>query len=278
MPSIVPPLDFIPKLPARGAEFIIDQLNQQLDILTEIASNTIQESVKLPGGIQCDDPRIKKLKEQLAEIQKIIGEVQAAIPKIQQTITLVKQIVTIAQSVKATISAAQLANPATAGLFIAMQLQAIQDATIVNAIASLNQFSALPQTLLGRLQTLLPPLLAAIAKIGEACNGDTPDFQIPEELSNSLVTDYNDAVQSKFYTEQNVSDSDLTDRSDQIETILQQQRDLLTSLLEAPSQVYKQTGPPSSNLGKTGDYYIDLETNLVYGPKLSATEWGTSVN
>ena len=276
MPSIVPPLDFIPKLPARGAEFIIDQLNQQLDVLTEIAADVIQESVKLPGDVNCDDPRIKKLKEQLAQIQKIIGDVQAAIPKVQQTISIVKQIVTIAQSVKATISAAQLANPATAGLFIALQLQAIQDATIVNAIASLNQFATLPQTLLARLQTLIPPLIAALAKIGGACNGETPDFAIPDELLDT--TNYNDLVDSEFYTELNVSDSDLTDRSDRIETILQQQQDLLNSLLEAPSQVYKQEGPPAAELGKAGDYYIDINTNSVYGPKLSATEWGSPVN
>ena len=276
MPSIVPPLDFIPKLPARGAEFIIDQLNQQLDILTEIAADVIQESVKLPGDVNCDDPRIKKLKEQLAQIQKIIGDVQAAIPKVQQTISVVKQIVTIAQSVKATISAAQLANPATAGLFIAMQLQAIQDATIVNAIASLNQFATLPQTLLARLQTLIPPLIAALTKIGGACNGETPELTIPDELLDT--TNYNDLVESEFYTELNVSDADLTDRSDRIETILQQQQDLLKSLLEAPSQVYKQQGPPTSDLGKAGDYYIDIDTNSVYGPKLSATEWGSPVN
>ena len=276
MASIVPPLDFIPKLPARGAEFIMDQLNQQLDILTEIAADVIQESVKLPVDVNCDDPRIKKLKEQLAQIQKIIGDVQAAIPKVQQTISVVKQIVTIAQSVKATISAAQLANPATAGLFIAMQLQAIQDATIVNAIASLNQFATLPQTLLARLQTLIPPLIAALTKIGGACNGETPELTIPDELLDT--TNYNDLVESEFYTELNVSDADLTDRSDRIETILQQQQDLLKSLLEAPSQVYKQQGPPTSDLGKAGDYYIDIDTNSVYGPKLSATEWGSPVN
>lgn len=276
MPSIVPPLDFIPKLPARGAEFIIDQLNQQLDILTEIAADVIQESVKLPGDINCDDPRIKKLKEQLAQIQKIIGDVQAAIPKVQQTISVVKQIVTIAQSIKATISAAQLANPATAALFIALQLQAIQDATIVNAIASLNQFATLPQTLLARLQTLIPPLIAALSKIGAACNGESPEFSIPDELLDT--TNYNDLVESEFYTELNVSDSDLTDRSDRIESILRQQQDLLNSLLEAPSQVYKQQGIPGPELGKAGDYYIDINTNSVYGPKLSATEWGSPVN
>lgn len=278
MPSITPPLDFIPKLPARGAEFIIDQLNQQLDQLTEIASNVIQESVKLPGNIQCDDPRIKKLKEQLAQIQEIIQQVQAAIPVIQQSINAVKQIVNIAQGIKATISAAQLSNPATAGLFIALQLQAIQDATIVNAIASLNQFATLPTQLLGRLQTLLPPLIAAIAKIGAACDGDAPVLEVPEELANTNITDYNDLVNSEFYNELNVSDSDLTDRSNQIEQLVQQQRDLLQSLQEAPSKVYQLPGIPLPDLGKTGDYYIDTNTNTVYGPKVSATNWGNPVN
>jgi hypothetical protein len=75
-----------------------------------------------------------------------------------------------------------------------------------------------------------------------------------------------------------VSESDLTDRSSNIETLLKQQQDLLTSLLEAPSAVYKQHGIPDPNLGKTGDYYINLDNSSVYGPKVSATQWGNPVN
>ena len=273
MASIVPPLDFIPKLPAQGVELVLNQLNTVLDQLQAIAGNVIQESVKLPDNIKCDDPRIIKLKEQIADIQKLIGEIQAAIPKIQQTVNTVKSIVNIAQSVKAAISAAQLSNRATAGVFIATQLTAIQDATIVNAIASLNQFATLPDQLLGRLTSLLPPLLSALSKIGGACNGEAPELTVPDGLSTTSGDDFNAALPSEFYRDVNVSEDDLTDRSNQIEKLLQQQQDLLTSLLEAPSQVYRQAGAPPADLGKAGDYYVDTNTDTVYGPKITATRW-----
>jgi hypothetical protein len=43
-------------------------------------------------------------------------------------------------------------------------------------------------------------------------------------------------------------------------------------LQEAPSKVYQDNGLPAADLGKIGDYYIDLSTSTVYGPKLSASE------
>ena len=278
MASIVPPLDFIPKLPGLGAEQVARQIDIQLDLLLEKTSTTIQETVKLPLNCKCDDPRIKKIKEQLAQIQELITTVQENIPKIQQTIDTVKTVINTAQAIKATITAAQLSIPATAGLFVAQQLMAIQDATIVNALASLQQFSTIPNTLTSKLNVLVPPLLGALSKVSGVCDGDVDDLVLPESVANDRLNNYNDALQSEFYNELNVSDSDLTDRSSNIKNLINQQRDLLTSLQEAPSKVYQEQGIPDANLGKPGDFYVNLDTSQVYGPKLSATEWGQPIN
>jgi hypothetical protein len=279
MASIVPPLDFIPKLPGLGAEQVARQIDIQLDLLLEKTSTTIQETVKLPLNCKCDDPRIKKIKEQLAQIQELITTVQENIPKIQQTIDTVKTVINTAQAIKATITAAQLSIPATAGLFVAQQLMAIQDATIVNALASLQQFSTIPNTLTSKLNVLVPPLLGALSKVSGVCDGDVDDLVLPESVVNDRINaNYNDALQSEFYNELNVSDSDLTDRSTNIKNLINQQRDLLTSLQEAPSKVYQEQGTPDANLGKPGDFYVNLDTSQVYGPKLSATEWGQPIN
>ena len=85
-------------------------------------------------------------------------------------------------------------------------------------------------------------------------------------------------IPTDFYTELNVSDTDLIQRSNTIQELVDQQRSLYNSLLEAPSQVYKRNGPPSQNLGKIGDYYLDIATNISYGPKLSDTDWGNPLN
>jgi hypothetical protein len=278
MPSIVPPLDFIPKLPGLGAERVAQEIDTQIDSLLEKTSTTIQETIKLPSNCKCDDPRIKKIKEQLAQIQEQITALQENIPKIQQTIDTVKTVINTAQAIKATITATQLSIPATAGLFVAQQLMAIQDATIVNALASLQQFSTIPNTLTSKLNVLVPPLLGALSKVSGICDGDVDDLVLPESVANDRLNNYNDALQSEFYNELNVSDSDLTDRSSNIKNLINQQRDLLTSLQEAPSKVYQEQGIPDANLGKPGDFYVNLDTSQVYGPKLSATEWGQPIN
>jgi hypothetical protein len=279
MASIVPPLDFIPSLPGKGSDFATNQLTTQLDRLTETVSKAIQNANKLPKNCNCDDPRVQQVKEQLGSIQTQINTLQENVPKIQQTINQVTKLVNVAQGVKSAITIAQLSNPVTAPLFIAQQLMAIQDATIVNAISSLKQFSTLPQQLTSRMQSLTPQLLSVVQKVSSACNGNVDELSLPESITTEdLTSNYNDSVETEFYNELNVSNQDLQNRSQQIETLLQQQQNLLNSLLEAPSQVYQAAGPPDNSLGKYGDYYIDLTASNIYGPKLSDTDWGQPIN
>jgi hypothetical protein len=280
MSAIVPPLDIIPKLPAKAVSLTIKQINKQTTKLMDSVNKTVADSIKLPTNIKCDDPRIKQIKKQLTDIQTQLTTVQNNIPKIQKTVNSIKSIVTLASGIKTTISIAQLSNPITAPLFIAQQLTAIQDATIVNAIESLNQFAAVPATLISKLQTIVPPLTSAISKVSAVCNGDVDNLKIPNSLlpetnniNNDNNDDYNDLIATEFYTKKNVSQSDLDGRSDLIESLVQQQQDLLTSLIEAPSKVYQDSGVPKNYIGKIGDYYIDLDTQTIYGPKASATEW-----
>jgi len=287
MSAIVPPLDIIPKLPAKAVSLTIKQINKQTTKLMDSVNKTVADTVKLPTNIKCDDPRIKQIKKQLTNIQTQLTTVQSNIPKIQKTVNSIKSIVTLASGIKTTISIAQLSNPITAPLFIAQQLTAIQDATIVNAIESLNQFAAVPATLISKLQTIVPPLTSAISKVSAVCNGDVDNLKIPNSLlpetnnsdtNNNDNNDYNDLVATEFYTKKNVSQSDLDGRSDLIESLVQQQEDLLTSLIEAPSKVYQDSGLPKNYIGKIGDYYIDLDNQSIYGPKPQADDWGQPVN
>ena len=279
MSSIVPPLDFIPKLPAKGVNEIMRQLDKQIDTLFKNISVTVKETAKLPNDCNCDDPRIRQIKTNLDQIQQQLLKIQESLPKIQSSISQIKNLVSVAKGIKSAITAAQLSNPVTAPVFLAMQLMAIQDATIVNAIESLGMLSTVPLTMSSKLATIIPPLMGAISKVSSVCNTDgESDYEIPDfgsdsndlNLSNSNNTgDYNDSVPTEFYNEYNVSDSDLQGRSDAIKFLLEQQQNLLTSLQEAPSAVYRQAGLPDNSIGKAGDYYIDINTDVVYGPKLS---------
>jgi prefoldin subunit 5 len=280
MPAVFPPLDRIPNLPPQITDKAIQQLTKLVDQLGDKVVTVSKDSVKLPEKCNCDDPRIKKIKKDLTDVQGLITKLQTEIPKIQKIINTTKTVITAANGVKTALAAAQLSIPATAGLFVAMLLKDVQDATIKNAIASINQLAKVPPSLTAQLNKFTPTIQEALNKIGSSCNGEVPTISIPTSTlrdADALDSfgdefDYNDLLDSEFYQEINVSQEDLTNRSENIQKLIEQQRSLLT-LQEAPSQVYQQVGRPADDLGKTGDYYIDTQNLMIYGPKLSDTEW-----
>jgi hypothetical protein len=280
MPAVFPPLDRIPNLPPQITDKAIQQLTKLVDQLGDKVVTVSKDSVKLPEKCNCDDPRIKKIKKDLTDVQGLITKLQTEIPKIQKIINTTKTVITAANGVKTALSVAQLSNPVTAPLFLAMLLKDVQDATIKNAIASINQLAKVPPSLTAQLNKFTPTIQEALNKIGSSCNGEVPTISIPTSTlrdADALDSfgdefDYNDLLDSEFYQEINVSQEDLTNRSENIQKLIEQQRSLLT-LQEAPSQVYQQVGRPDDDLGKTGDYYIDTQNLMIYGPKPSDTEW-----
>ena len=308
MSAIVPPLDLIPKLPAKGVNKFVGVFDKQTDRLVDQVMKVVHDSTKLPPNLKCNDPSIKQIKDQIAQIQKQIVTIQDLVPKIQTAVSTVKSLIAVAQGIKLTLTAAQLSNPITAPVFIASQLMLIQDAVLVNAITSLKSLSAIPATLPGKLAPLIPQLVAAANIVGNACGNEEPPLDIPTISDNGDSSDgngdsgdsgnngnngydglgdridgiddvagYGDALKTEFYTKVNVSEEDLEFRSDTIEQLLSQQRDLLTSILEAPSKVYQTTAKPIGSLGKLGDYVIDNVNKNMYGPKLENDSWGQPV-
>ena len=279
--AVTPPLDRITTLPAFGVDIIQDQFNRLLDLILAEMKLVIQEVVKLPIGIDCNDPRVQQVKDLLQSIQDKLLQVKEQLPKIQQIISQVKTLIKTGLTIKNTIAAAQLLNPITAPLFIASVAQQLQDEIVANAIQAIEPLQLVPNQALSKLETLVPPLINAIASLNSACNEDI-SLDIPTLDDNSDKFgegfDYNDLLPSEFYRDSNVSETDLDQRSDTIQQLVEQQQNLLTSLLESPSQVYKQPGVPSGNLGKAGDFYVDTTNNIAYGPKPSDLEWGGPLN
>jgi len=91
-------------------------------------------------------------------------------------------------------------------------------------------------------------------------------------------------IGTEFYTQTNVSIDDLKQRLTLIDNLVSNQKDLLTSLQEAPAQSYNGSGAPAGSLGKVGDYYVDTQNQQIYGPKQSANKnlgfdgWPSPVN
>ena len=279
--AIVPPLDEIPKLAGKLTNQLVELGLKEADKLVDQSLKVVQDSIQIPVKCKCDDPRIKKLKRDLESIQQQIARVQQTIPKVQQVVNTTKTVINVAQGIKTAITAAQLSNPVTAPLFIAQQLQAIQDATIANALTCIDQLATYPPTLINKLPpVVMPPIQEALQKLSSACNGDVPVITMPsiDDDDPVNINTYNDLFPSDFYRDINVSEQDLLDRATTIQTLITRQLDVLSNLREAPSTVFQQTGRPTSDIGKLGDYYIDTENLIFYGPKLSDTEWPMGIN
>ena len=280
--SVIPPLDRIAKAPALGVDKIQQQFNKILDSIADQANKTIKDSAKLPTNVNSDDPRVKNIKQSLENIQLSITKVQENIPKIQSAVTAITTIISTAQGINASIATAQLAIPVTAPLFIAMQTQALQNQLIVNAIEAVKPLQSLPDQIESKITILIPILIAAISKLNTITNDDVelnvPSIPRADDVELNTDNNYNDLIPTEFYNELNVSETDLTQRSDSIEQLVEQQQNLLTSLQEAPSQVYRGNGNPLPNLGKIGDYYLNTSNNVSYGPKISDNDWGTPIN
>lgn len=108
---------------------------------------------------------------------------------------------------------------------------------------------------------------------GNLLGGTSPANDVTLRVSGVFKNNYIDQYDSIFYTKYNVSTEDLDKLQDDVDELVEDARNILTNLIEAPSQAYIEYGTPSDDLGKQGDYYIDLSNNMVYGPKPSDDIW-----
>ena len=56
-----------------------------------------------------------------------------------------------------------------------------------------------------------------------------------------------------------------------------EQLNVLQNLKEAPSKVLSGIQTPITDIGDIGDYYIDTDSQLIYGPK-TELGWGSGIN
>ena len=295
MSAIIPPLDKIPKIPGYAVNITISQINRLIDKLIKQTLETAKKASALDISTKCDDKVIKDLKQELTDLQALIKKIQGFIKKIPPAVKSIKTIIKTVKAIKAANVLAMLSNPLTAPIFTSTELNKVLDASIVNALESLNQFASVPATALSKLTALLPELINIASSINSTCNGngDTASVSVsPELLGTTLAgtvagnatdgqiavddtnnNNYDDILPSDFYNEYNASDDDLNFRDDVIQTILDQQLDLLASIQEAPSIVIHGNGDPIDTIGKTGDYYVDKDTDTIYGPKPYRNSW-----
>ena len=343
---ITPPLDKIPAIPGQLMQVVVKQVNVQLDKAFGKLDTLLDEVAVLPDNCKCDDPRITDIEEKLNEVLELVNKLKEEIlPVVQDIITAVGTLVKIATAIKAAIFLIPVVGVAA----LQAELMMVQNATIVNAIKSVDQLNILPSILSQGVGIMSSKLAIVINSLSSICTDK--EFEVIDEVKQSIDATSDDntpgtgknagggnggdgnwrlvdgdgsggsplgqppiqrsphtdaygstwvwqgildpgtgiawgseqsriddtTMGTEFYNELNVSADDLKSHLDNINKIVTDQQDLLTSLQEAPAQSYEGVGYPAASLGKLGDYYIDKTNKVVYGPR-TITGWDMGVN
>ena len=164
-----------------------------------------------------------------------------------------------------------------------LELLEAQKQLVQNILSALGKIGVVIAVVNATVQTVLGTLAAVINLISSICQDE--DFVVfsatQAKIDLTSIANINndlDIPPSKFYQTINVSEDDIKSRTDAINTLISQQKSLL-DLLEAPSRVINVKGQdmPSNTAGKAGDYAINTELQIIYGPKPSDTTWNEGV-
>lgn len=272
--AVPPPFDRLSSLPGKAVNKLSAALNKLIAYLKRQLNKLLEKANLIPSKIKCNDPRITELKQLLAKIKSIIDRIR----NVLLILTTVVGIITVAATIATNILNIQLALPIPTPPS-GIQLVNVQNTLITNVISALKQISITLGIVTGALTLVSLSIGPVINLLSSICTNET--FIVDSTTEQSLLADTRaqlDEYPSKFYRTINVSQEDLDNRDELIDNLLEQQRNVLTDLLEAPSNVIISEQTPISDQGKQGDYFIDTLRQIIYGPKISDSEWGMGVN
>lgn len=267
------PFDQITSKPGAAINKLQTALNKVIAKLNQKVAEAISKTNVLPKTISCNDPRIKEIKKILEQIQRYITQIQ----NILRILNIIVPILTVAAQIASVLINAQLANPIPSPPAVG-QAVAVQNELVANIAKALTQASIILGIANGAVAISSGLLGNVINTLSAICNTET--FEVSQDTQNAIDSINNEvanSTESQFYQLINVSQQDIDLREDLIIQLQQDQRSLL-DLLEAPSQVIIGTGIPDSDRGKAGDYFIDQTARIIYGPKISDTEWPSGIN
>jgi phage-related protein len=272
------------QIPSQIVQQIILLLSKQIDAISNLAEKTSTDCLNLAHNVKCSDPTVKQIKGQLADLQRLIDQLNIIINRTSDIISIINTVATTAFVLKII----QLAIPAVPGVPTGPITELINIFTklIDNAKSSINSLKGILANIKSQFNRINSLIANSINTIGSICNNES--FTVTSEVASIInnassiigndTSIINDQYPTEFYTNINVSDDDINLRFNTISELLENQLDVMTNLVEAPSKVYQASGVPENNLGKLGDYYINLDNQSIYGPKAQADDWGQPVN
>lgn len=272
------PFDQLTNKPGAAINKLQTALNKVISKLNQKVADAISKSGVLPENISCNDPQIKEIKELLQQIQRYITQIQ----NILRILNIIIPILTVAAQIASIIINGQVAVPLPAPPGVSQAL-AVQNELVANIAKALTMASITLGVINGAVALSAGLIAPVINTLSSICNAETfevnKNTQIAIDSINNEVVNIIPATESEFYQLINVSQEDIDLREDLIIQLQEEQRSLL-DLLEAPSRVIvsNDNKSPMSDQGKQGDYFINQTTRTIYGPKISDSEWPSSIN
>jgi hypothetical protein len=265
-------------IPSNLIQRIIPLLIKQSEQLSKNVSKFTDQIMQLNSKIKCSDPKVKQLKQDLQKIYDDISRIKQGLDSINNITPVITTISTIASTLKLI----QLAIPAVPGVPTGPVTELINtfDNLGINAKSSTNSLKGLIDTINIRLDMINKTLAIGLDKLSSICNTET--LNVTSDIANELneinrSINYDTIAPTQFYTEINVSDEDIQNRINIIQNLVEEQLNVLQNLKEAPSKVLSGTTYPLLDLGDIGDYYVDINNQIIYGPK-TESGWGIGVN
>jgi hypothetical protein len=274
------PINQIAAPPVLIAERLLPLLNKYIGTLQQLGAIQIPNLLEnIPTNVSCDDADVRELRNKLEALLNFLEKINDLIAVLSTVVDVLKILARVGQAaalaatlITPTNGAAQSAGESNAQL-------AQNSLTVANILLSI----------FDRLLAIFPTILKSATQsqqfLNNLCN-ESAD-RVNDFLNNlsgndtidvTLVTpptaeELLEQFPSTFYTELNVSDEDLDARYQEIVELIDGGFDVINNLVELPTNVLTGQGSPLNTIGTAGDFYIDTQTNQLFGPKPTNGSW-----
>lgn len=275
------PINQIAAPPVLIAARLLPLLNKYIGTLQQLGAIQIPNLLEnIPTNVSCDDADVRELRNKLEALLNFLEKINDLIAVLSTVVDVLKILARVGQSVAAASSLIVPTIPPAAQNVITANAQLAQNSlTVANILLSI----------FDRLLALFPTILTSATQaqqfLNNLCN-ESAD-RVNDFLNNlsgndtidvTLVTpptaeELLEQFPSTFYTELNVSDEDLDARYQEIVELIDGGFDVINNLVELPTKVLTGQGSPADTLGTAGDFYINTQTNQLFGPKPTNSSW-----
>lgn len=286
------------QIPAIAVKKIVPILTNQVSSIQTLLQKLSSSISNLPPNVKCNDPQVKSSKSQLSKILKNIKKLK----KLLKLISIILKILKVLAIIAAIGIVVALVIPAIPGVPTGPIAKLLQTFTVVlaNILGAVAVLKGILAGILAQINSMNTAAAAMATKLSSICNNEPIvvsaaiasilDKQVIDDgsgnqpiKSNSNLNDpdddtdddtddsaYDDKYNSEFYNKRNVSTEDMDFRIESIIELLEKEQEVMINLIEAPSDILRASGGPTSIMGKINDFYINIDSGQVYGPKTDA--------